>query len=91
MKKLYNGIEKKKLELIVSFFRFLKDNFIYEKYKSYYYADNNTMRTKSWKLIDFLRNCGSEGFLTCAFCWCYTKDGFDFWENIHFKWLEYTK
>ena len=60
------------------FFEFLKKNKILEQYLSNLYIP-----------IDL--NEHPEDYINRAFYWDDTKEGFDFWRDIHEKWLKELK
>jgi len=76
--------EKERLNFL---FRFLKENGVYHKYKKnindkkiqnnyqYEYPNNS--------LIDCGNDNGFENLITMLFVWDKTKEGYDFWYDIH--------
>jgi len=87
MKKSYDDIEKKKLELIIRFFRFLKDNDAYNKYKVAYYSISNFFRIKDWDILTFLINCDDfHSFLGGSFNWKHTKEKDTYWRSLFIEW-----
>ena len=84
---LFNYMEKKKLELIIRFFRFLKENDAFVKYKVAYYSKGNDYRVKNWDILTFLINCYDfHNFLGGSFNWVLTKEKNEYWRSIFIKW-----
>lgn len=73
---------KEALTLKRLFFRFLKQNNIYDSY-IYNTSHCDCMPLKIVSMTDFYNLIG------CAFFWSKTKEGDKFWLNTHNKWLIY--
>lgn len=64
------------------FFKFLKENDALEKYLS------NIDITELPSLFEM---CTPRSYIALAFFWSSTKEGWDFWSNLHSKWLIYLE
>ena len=72
------------------FFAFLKKNDIYEKWIHNLLNGHPMDDIKWWNCFNkklYGNNCGRA--IICAFCWCETKEGFDFWSELNHKWSDY--
>ncbi len=59
------------------FFKFLKENNALEKYLSNFDAV---------KPSTFFKISAPRSYIALAFAWSSTKEGWDFWSNLHTKW-----
>lgn len=76
-------IKMKERSKIQKFIRFLKNNHLYSSYYSNIYNYH-----KNSNIIEVLYLVGQDiQFISGAFPWAGTKEGFEFWENMHRKWL----
>ena len=76
-----NTCKREDMNAVGLFKKFLRDNGIYEKYCRNFnvnYAGNNNGKIKH-KFY----------FISGAFFWRRTKDGFDFWEEMNKRWISY--
>lgn len=64
------------------FFKFLKENDALEKYLS------NIDITESPSLFEM---CTPRSYISLAFTWDDTKERWDFWSDLHRKWLMYLE
>lgn len=58
------------------FFKFLKENDALEKYLSNFDA------------IKLSKISAPRSYIALAFAWSSTKEGWDFWSNLHNKWVK---
>lgn len=59
------------------FFKFLKENDALEKYLS---------NIDATEMSPFFKMCTPRSYIALAFIWGDTKEGWDFWSNLHSKW-----
>lgn len=59
------------------FFKFLKENDALEKYLS---------NIDTADIAPFFKMSTPRSYIALAFCWGDTKEGWDFWSNLHTKW-----
>lgn len=62
---------------IKEFFKFLKENDALEKYLS---------NIDTADIAPFFKMSTPRSYIALAFCWGDTKEGWDFWSNLHTKW-----
>lgn len=75
---------KKKNIYIVRFSRYLKENGLFSRYLEYYKKDEiNKNRPLQW----FLRVIDPFEYISNAFTWDETEEGFDFWAEKHSEWV----
>ena len=76
------------------FLRFLKDNDCYKLYLKEFYSDNAiAMRKKNFLPInfkDYLNEIKVSFFISNAFAWNQTNNGFEFWLNLSDNWENKT-
>lgn len=93
MKSLYYRTHHK--YLFKTFIYFLKENNIYDRYAKYVvtpiarsYRDNYEFLSPD--PIEFIKDCihnKGDGLIMRAFSWGHTQEGFEYWNNIHVKWV----
>jgi hypothetical protein len=59
------------------FFKFLKENDALEKYLS---------NIDTSEMSPFSKMSAPRSYIALAFAWSSTKEGWDFWSNLHTKW-----
>ena len=75
---------KKKNIYIVRFFRFLKENGLFGRYLKYYKINKLNEKRPLYK---FLNGYDPFVYISNAFSWDETEEGFDFWEEKHSEWV----
>lgn len=79
--------------ILEEFFRFLKDKDVFENYVEYvskeeYFAHSFNIRRNDFKTInEFFKNVDYTDLVLHAFIWRRTREGHEFWENIHREWF----
>ena len=62
------------------FFRWLKENGIFQLW-----IKNRTLSKKYWRRLN--RISERQKFISGAFPWMRTNEGYDFWTYVHYLWL----
>lgn len=66
------------------FFRFLKENHCFNNYQKAFYSSKRNNCIQSFQ--DFCNN-NVNLILLVSFVWGETEEGFDFWQNIHIRFI----
>jgi hypothetical protein len=76
--------EDNKLDEILNkkFVKFLKDNNAYDKF-----ITNLNIVNKPIEI--FCDDSKKKSYINRSFIWFQTKEGFDFWENLNVKWIQF--
>lgn len=72
------------------FIRFLKNNDIFFRYMKNATSRNTISFYWAFGINVFTKVTPIE-YVDAAFSWEHAKEGFDYWDEIHSKWLKYMK
>lgn len=76
------------------FIKFLKEEDVYEAYRyNFITYGNNSLKDVIFHNKDLLNTSSIyyENLIMSAFTWAFTKEGVDFWSEIHKKWRKIVR
>lgn len=90
---MWENIKSEELKIKLKFFfRFLKDNGIYSAYKRNIFNPKTynqfQKQDKNWSLEKCARKHGVDTLITMLIAWDKTKEGYNYWCNLHCKYLK---
>ena len=75
-----------KNQIKAEFFEFLRENSCASKL-----CVNRAKHCKKERILTFINRAPSNKWILAAFAWHNTPQGYEYWENVNFKWMPRLK